>query len=593
LAQLSSISIGAPTILTGANDGGKTSLLRMLEFLLGGDSPSVDDYTRVADASQVEQCVATGIFELSDRDREQLSLDQDVSTVSIRRIAERSGSTRYELLIGVPAEHLLRGVLDTLPLEDLKSRTEALRLSCPGHKGKKETFLAALREAAAKSDRVEVWDRVEDRTIGPVLPRHVAFSSTREPDPRSDIRQALRARYDMLAADEERLKPVRDLETEFRQDLASAAAELGSHIRLRCPELSQVEIAPEVSFSSGLKGVEIVTGNNAVGGVSLDASGSGRKRRITLAVWEWTQKLLARQEPFDRSVVIAYDEPDTHLDYQHQRELVTLIREQASTPGIQVLVATHALNLIDQIDIADVIHLTLDDKGHSEVNQLLEDDHEAINQYLRNVASAMGLRNSALLHERAFLVVEGPTELYGIPPLFRLATGMTLQSAGLGLIVGDGNDGALKLARSLVKHQRPVYVLVDNDTFKNPASRRAWSDKKLGQYGITADRIFRLGNPAELEDLFSDDQWSSCANRHWARDCGDGWTNASFAQLRAPAGAKFSDRLYRIVREESTEAPSSKAELLATLVGDMADRDEIPDALRKVLLEIGSKAVAT
>jgi putative ATP-dependent endonuclease of the OLD family len=59
-----------------------------------------------------------------------------------------------------------------------------------------------------------------------------------------------------------------------------------------------------------------------------------------------------------RGVVIAYDEPDTHLDYRHQRDLVELIRAQASTPGVRIVVATHSLNLIDKVDIGDVVHLS-------------------------------------------------------------------------------------------------------------------------------------------------------------------------------------------------------------------------------------------
>lgn len=64
--------------------------------------------------------------------------------------------------------------------------------------------------------------------------------------------------------------------------------------------------------------------------------------------------MLEKGQPGDRSVVIAYDEPDTHLDYGHQRDLVDLLRKQAEMEHVAVIVATHSMNLIDKVQIDDV-----------------------------------------------------------------------------------------------------------------------------------------------------------------------------------------------------------------------------------------------
>ncbi len=89
------------------------------------------------------------------------------------------------------------------------------------------------------------------------------------------------------------------------------------------------------------------------------------------------------------------------------------------------------MNLIDGVDIADVVHLKLSDSGRTLVERLDGDTHDGIDFHLGQIAAAVGLRNSVLLHERCFLAVEGPTEQQCVPLLFRLSQGLPLQAAGI------------------------------------------------------------------------------------------------------------------------------------------------------------------
>lgn len=61
----------------------------------------------------------------------------------------------------------------------------------------------------------------------------------------------------------------------------------------------------------------------------------------------------------------------------------------------------------------------------------------------------MGLKNSILLHERCFLVVEGDTEMNALPGLFYKLYGMQLQAAGICLVNGEGDTGVRTVARHL------------------------------------------------------------------------------------------------------------------------------------------------
>ncbi|MFJ1804197.1 hypothetical protein [Streptomyces sp. NPDC088180] len=40
-------------------------------------------------------------------------------------------------------------------------------------------------------------------------------------------------------------------------------------------------------------------------------------------------------------MIIAYDEPDTHLDYDHQRRIMQIIKVSAAAAQSTVIVATH------------------------------------------------------------------------------------------------------------------------------------------------------------------------------------------------------------------------------------------------------------
>jgi predicted ATP-dependent endonuclease of OLD family len=114
--------------------------------------------------------------------------------------------------------------------------------------------------------------------------------------------------------------------------------------------------------------------------------------------------------------IVVYDEPDTHLDYHHQRKVMKLIREQSALEHVNVLVATHSMNLIDGVDISDVVHLKLVEE-RTVLERLQDNEHNIIDGYLGTLSASLGLRNSVLLHERCFLAVEGETEQQAFPVL--------------------------------------------------------------------------------------------------------------------------------------------------------------------------------
>jgi putative ATP-dependent endonuclease of OLD family len=579
LADPGEVSLGRPTIITGPNDGGKTSLLLALAVLLNDQRVQEPDLTHALPDEEpptgrsndrFAECRVEGVFELSSKEQEVLGLGPEVR---LRRIASPSTQS-LEILQDVPTDAALRDI-EAKTLAELKDAVESLGLQPDGPLNQKESFRIPLRKRAGESETEEVWVKASNE-VAAALPRLIMFTSTAEPSPEKEITQALREAYDRTLDDETIIAPVRAAEDTVRGRLQDAANHLREHIVERCPELEQVEVVPSVSFREGFAGIELRSSKPDQGAVDLASSGAGTRRRITLAVWEWTQNLLEKGQPGDRPVVIAYDEPDTHLDYGHQRDLVDLLRKQAELEHVAVIVATHSMNLIDKVQIEDVLHVDLVD-NRTEIKQIFGGDSEEETEFLGNIAASMGLRNSVLLHERCFVGVEGATEEHSLPALFRVATGLSLAAAGIVLVPAGGNTGARVLCEYMSKHNRLVRFIVDRDS----TGQEVFSKKKLEEDGIPEDHMYIVGSRHEIEDLFSDEQWLSVVQAQWPRSDGWPWEVAQIAALRKMSG-KFSKRLHKLLRSESANPPESKSQLLPALSRTIQTRNEVPEQLRNV-----------
>ena len=567
LADIDWVPVLRPTILTGVNDGGKTTVLLALEFLLTGRRLAGTDLTN----SSADDCMIEGVFRTSDAERDDLGLPDPVH---IRRVHSRdSGTVVLHVLAQTQEDERLRD-LDGKTLEQLKAVAAELGVAPNGHAGRKVSYLGPLRSLAERQPQVDDWRPVA-RATEAQLPRLISFASTSEPNPESDIRQALGQAYAQAIEDDSVVGPVRAAERKVQDLLAREASALRDHIVKRCPELQELSIEPSVSFQDGFRGVALTSAREEAGApVPFNASGAGTRRRINLATWEWTRLLLEKEEQDARSIIVAYDEPDTHLDYRHQRELVDLVRAQCEQPRVSVLLATHSLNLIDRIPIENVVHLELDG-GTTRVSRLLASGHADLDQHLQAIATSMGLSNSVLLHERCFLGVEGVTEQRAIPLLFRTATGMSLQSAGIALVHAGGNAGARELCRFLNDHGRLVRFIIDRDS----TGQSVFRPEALQRAGIKRTQMFLVGK-AEIEDLFSDDQWAGVANQSWHRRDEAMWDPQDFAALRG--AGKFSDKLQSLITGASDNAPSSKAALLPALAEGLTNPHEVPAELRAI-----------
>ncbi|MFH9479514.1 ATP-dependent nuclease [Streptomyces anulatus] len=586
LTEVAGIPVSCPTILAGRNDGGKSAVLTALSFLLGVHRLTDEDRTYLqgdgATGRRCDQTWVEGVFTLDEAERAPAELPV---TIRIRRIARAGEPACWEYFGRQPADTRLRG-LDRLLKQPLADLVAEFGLSPAS--SLKEDLLAAVAAYARTAPQIEQWQPLP-KNLETRLPRLLMFGGKDE-RPDDAVRTALNSCYETHLEDEALQGQVRQIEAEITQRLEKEADSLCQHIRRHCSEFVGVQVRPEVSFRSGFKRAPLEVSRADGEPVDLTRSGQGSTRRIALAVWEWTSNLLAEAELVSAGepdaeapaqTIVVYDEPDTHLDYRHQRTVMDIIRKQCALPHVSVMVATHSMNLIDGVDIADVIHLGLNDHGRTVVERLEDDCHDGIDFHLGQIAAALGLRNSVLLHERCFLAVEGETEQQCIPLLFRLSQKLSLQSAGIALWACENNEGALHLARYLVQRKRSVMLMIDADSRTN----KLFKDEKLRRAGLDLDKQVAYVGEAlgfnELEELFTDERWATAANLRWPRPAPLTWSAEDFTAHRGTK--KFSARILDMIKREAAEAsPNGKPAMLNGLVTTLTAPEDVPQQLREV-----------
>jgi hypothetical protein len=161
LAEVKQIPVRHPTIITGANDGGKSTMLRAVAFLLGGWMPSIADFTQLGAPSagteslRVDEIVVEGYFSLTAPDLARLGSHD---YVSLRRVLPQQGNARYELRAEQPVDPRLRQLEDR-KIAELQGLATELGLVPSGKRSARDSWLEPLRKYAGE----QKWESLDSR----------------------------------------------------------------------------------------------------------------------------------------------------------------------------------------------------------------------------------------------------------------------------------------------------------------------------------------------------------------------------------------------------------------------------------------------
>lgn len=226
-----------------------------------------------------------------------------------------------------------------------------------------------------------------------------------------------------------------------------------------------------------------------IDGRAIELAGAGTRRALALAALE-----LYREDdlwPADASIILMIEEPEVGLDANAQRRVSAALRE---LPGhsVQTIVVTHSPVLVNAADPSGIriIRRAPDSEGVLGTPAIHTPYH------LDEIANELGAKPSDVLLARRFLVTEGQSDS-GILSMWALTLGFDFRLLGVRTVDAGGYASVHVVSRLIdIAYREPsIVVVLDNG-----------SDTKKAQRDIEAkfgDRVeVHLLDTTEIEGQF-------------------------------------------------------------------------------------------
>ncbi|MCS4191265.1 putative ATP-dependent endonuclease of OLD family [Salinibacter ruber] len=487
-------------LITGRNDGGKTALLRAIElFLDGSEEPDPADFREDEKGDSADKATLTA------------RIREEGTQMEVRRCFRRDGTevnSSYEVKKRVPKDEDLREARSNFKdwlADDQREFLGSIGIPKEEYGSNQDERLRQLEEKIEDAPKTTIW--VEESRLG--LPDVNRSDSEEAGDPVRDVQKYLKK------AVKDRINSVKEKETyseietsledegEEQLDLLEeifGAYDYGEEKSRLVPDLD-VDLVKGLSLNA----LKVNQNGNLI---PISKMGAARRRKLLLALEEWRLESIHEVEEPD-PLVLLYDEPDMHFDYEAQRKLFRILRRLGERDPIQVVIATHSLNLIDSVAIDDIVYLDQERKGRevmaAHIQRLKNWDQ------IHDLARKLGLRNHIVLNA-CILCTEGETEEILIPELFHLDRGYTLPSIGVEMVRGDerGKDATWSLCKHVLRNNRKAFLVLDEDA-KDPNSGREIDTDAIEEFNqeegeelIEENRNAVFLGDKEVEDLFED-----------------------------------------------------------------------------------------
>ena len=514
-----SIDLNCPFLLiTGSNDGGKSALLRALElFLYSRAKPDEADFRSLApDGSRA-----------ADKIRLIARVESDGEDVMLRRrfwIEEGKLEWTYEKEKEVPVDNELREALSDFTdwyADEQKDCLSNLGIELPERTNQEERY-EKLKQYAETTEKTTDWVEISS----PNFPTVNRYLSEEMNDPIKDVQKFLKGAvedhiHDLKQGDGEYAEIERKVEQAGKEQL-KVLEEVFSRYDYGEDE---TKLEPDIDFDLlrglSLNALKVQQDENER---PLKKLGSARRRKLMLALQEWRLESL-RTSDESTSLVLLYDEPDNHFDYEAQRKLLAILLNLSEQDGVQVIVATHSLNLIDSVEPENIIYLDqdIDEEGvtQSHIQRLGNWDE------IHDIAKMLGLRNHIVLNA-CVLCTEGETEEILLPALYRVDRGRSLSSVGVEMVRGSvrGDDATWRLCKHMLRNNRDAFLFLDSDAQQHGSGKvidsdaiQAFNENECKPLAMKDKNVVFLGEK-EIEDLFENRTLAAAFERYLVQDAG-------------------------------------------------------------------------
>jgi putative ATP-dependent endonuclease of OLD family len=579
------IPLTDPTVLIGCNDGGKTTTLDALEYFFGTSTPPPEAYSYVPDGSpdndghrpRVDEMVLEAVFSLSEIEREAIAkalLEPPGDSMHVRKVFKRmDASIDFSVLSRVPENPELPSDVTAMSITTIRSLLSKYNIDNPGGNAK-EPLQEALHIWLLKQPLQEGW-LAAPTVIKELMP---IFQIVEGEDPEQTILQLLRVSYKQLQKypdTEALLNRFRDdFDKQLRQPLVEQTKNIIDYIKDYLPDITKAEVLPEFKVDAGLASAPLTLIGSENARIDISARGAGTRQQVNLAIFEWS----AEKPPegvIPSDTILAFDEPDLHLDYEAQKRIYKAIESHVNK-GTQVVVATHSLNFINRVSLECICHYS---KPAGQLETTIEylrpesNDPDESTFFVNHVGESMGFDNAAILYERCFLAFEGNTELATLPLLFSKYTKDSLFRCGIRLVNCYDQYGAIVFAKFMHKNGRRVLFMVDEDTTINKGTKRLLTKNSLDNAGFAINEQVHIIGPDCFEYAFTDQIWAKVLNDNEPNGQKD-WSPEKLTPYRQGARS-FVPEMLKILQEES------KPNVGMMLAKAVENPDDIPDCIRR------------
>ena len=577
--------------LVGDNDVGKTVIIDAIETLLGGN-PFLDTDFRTCDGVPSTEVSISARFKLHKRD----NVDPEFRTgehddeFECSVIGRSDGSKTYSVVGKGYSEQWMDNLGRAEAQGGIGATEEKERLNALGET---DVSNAAKREAAVQrlvdAKRVTLVPRartVQYRDLSSFLPQIERTSAESFIHPASLILSGLKAvaRQTTSPVDENSGTPMLDarlseVHTEIETALNNHVRNAEAVLRQLIPGLNSVEIQPDVTFNNVVSGVRVVI-DKGEGPREIGELGQGTNRRVWMGLQEWQRE--ANRNAGAVNYIYLFDEPDTALHYGSQQRIYDMLQERAQVEEAQCVVCTHSVHLIDRAPTSSICLIERSGAFQRTVRRILPTPNdEDVRDFMADIGRSLGLTNTALLYEKAFLLVEGDSEQDALPIYYRKLFERSMIEDGIH-IVNLRTCGAWKPVLDVLFANRRDYVhlLLDADC-QRPDSSAKLTKRRIHEAGgndFLRDRVTFIGNK-ELEDAWPTEPILRAFDAHYPREDKQPWSTTHvdpFRETEKPSQALQS--LINSDAEPAARGNASKPEI-ARRIASESMVDEIPAAV--------------
>jgi putative ATP-dependent endonuclease of OLD family len=556
------IPIHKMTIFIGENDSGKSTILKAIDIFLTNKLPNVDIFHRINDKME-NSCEILIVFNNLHQDFETFPKEFVVNDqVTIKKMFTISEHAQIEQKIFVYRfifENENLNDIPSLKSDTIKDIFHEFHLEYTKVEESKKQLQNYVNTHFDELPKKIDWGIINWSQISEFIPAFEYYNSSSMSSPTKQIENTLKSIYrsffyyfDEETGQEKEINEFSEKRERIIEELnKKIETELKEKIQSNNKKIKKISGLFSIDFSSGFS-LSSLQADFGQGERDINSIGEGSKKRLFLAITEWEKEIRSKQK--FKKIIRAYDEPDTSLHYRAQKEMFFTFQSLSNqdTVKIQPILCTHSLTMIDRAP-PRIINQVVINQGISHVEHLIREEDADIMNYLDNVSEISGLSNSSIFFERCFLIVEGETEEYTLPLIYKKIIGKSLSENGIILVNLETNNTWKSYLKLLSKNKESATILfLDNDIQEDPKKQiTKQSVREVGFSDSFFDKNVILVGIKEFEDIFSNQLICNCLNSHYPKCEGEVWNIEDIARLREEI--KFSKALQNIVGKYQNE----------------------------------------